>query len=184
MCFGLGCVSKVILLANGSRFAYQTTIVTTLLRYCFSLTTSWKKFCQQVFAKCLRECEWVKHTFMLCYESSIELSWVESWRQHGVWQVRRKPGSYLIFIVTKECSERVSRERHPRSHRSRVGQLRSRRGNHSAKLRWSRHVFHAEHITMPLGHDSTQVELGPARFDKSGRKPIGIRSGPSMTYAN
>ena len=84
MCFGIGCVSKVILLANGSRFAYRTTIVTILLRYLFSLTTSWKKFCQWVFAKCLWECEWVKHTFMLCYELSIVLSWVESWRQHGV----------------------------------------------------------------------------------------------------
>lgn len=37
--------SKVILLASGTRFAYRTTIVTILLRCCFSLAFMRKKLC-------------------------------------------------------------------------------------------------------------------------------------------
>ena len=57
----------------------------------------------------------------------------------------------------------VSRERQPRSEGagSRAGQLKSRRGNYGAKLRWSRHEFKTKHEPTVLSHDRTFVHLGP-----------------------
>ena len=64
---GLGCVFKVILLANGSRFAYRTTIVTILLWYLFFTCFSWKKLYLCVAQNGYElKCMWMRNWVCIC----------------------------------------------------------------------------------------------------------------------
>ena len=74
MCFGLGYVSKVRLLASGPRFAYRTNIGTILLRYWFLLLHERRfvnGFCLSVYENSN------KLSIRLCSVTSRILSWVE-----------------------------------------------------------------------------------------------------------